>query len=744
MSDEVVQVHDQYYVHSTSARLDDRRRVLKHDNTFAVLDRHGNIESFGRNEFGLFHRDTRFVSELSLRLQARASPPQRPQLLSSAVKDDNAVLTVQLTNPDLPVDGEGTLRQGTVHLLRSQVLWGGTLCDGVRIHNYGEERVHLQLHIACGADFADIFEVRGMSRPRRGTMLPIECGGGTITLAYRGLDKRLRRTRLHFDPAPASLKAEGAIYEIDLGPQSAATYRWTIDCEIEEQGRAGKGGGASSVRTPARGSGHLSYEDARERIANELKALRAAEPSLSSSNPNVDDWFSRSSADLHMLRTRTEHGPYPYAGVPWFSTPFGRDGIITALQCLWYAPALARGVLSFLAATQAHEESAEQDAEPGKILHEARDGEMAALGEVPFGRYYGSIDSTPLFLMLAGAYLDRTDDLAFIQRLWPHLERGLAWIDRYGDSDGDGFVEYARHADSGLLNQGWKDSNDAIFHADGTLAEGPIALCEVQGYVYAARLACARAAERLGDAARARQLEDQAEALRERFESVFWRESLGSYALALDGRKRPCEVAASNAGHCLYAGIASADRAARVGQTLMSEPGFSGWGVRTVASTSARYNPMSYHNGSIWPHDNSIVAAGFGRYGLRQHASKVLSGLFDASLFFDLRRLPELFCGFTRQAGENPTQYPQACSPQAWASGAPLLCLQACLGLEVKARERQIVFRNPVLPPFVDQIRIERLGTADWSMDIAITRHDNEVAVRLARREGDAELVVLM
>ena len=743
MPDEVVQVHDQYYVHSTSARLDDRRRVLKHDNSFAVLDRHGNVESFGRNEFGLFYRDTRFVSQLSLRLKTSRSTPQRPQLLSSAVKGDNAVLTVQLSNPDLPGERD-TLRQGTLHLLRSQVLWGATLCDGVRVHNYGEQPVRVCVLISCAADFADIFEVRGMERARRGTTLPAEVGADTITLGYLGLDNRLRRTRLRFDPPPASLDADGGVYQLDLAPQAAATYRWTIECRIDD-GDSETPRGNTSNTTHAGGGGHnLSYDEARDKVSEELKSLRAAEPVLSTSNPNVDDWLERSIADIHMLRTRTEHGPYPYAGVPWFSTPFGRDGIVTALELLWLDPELARGVLRFLAATQATETIPEQDAQPGKILHESRRGEMAALGEVPFGRYYGSIDSTPLFLMLAGAYLDRTDDLAFIRTLWPNLGRALDWIDRYGDADGDGFVEYARRTDTGLLNQGWKDSNDAIFHADGTMAEGPIALCEVQGYVYAARRAAARIAERLGQGERAHQLQGQAEALRKRFESAFWREELGTYALALDGHKRPCDVAASNAGHCLYTGIASADRAARVAQSLMSEPGFSGWGVRTVASTAARYNPMSYHDGSVWPHDNSIIAAGFGHYGLRQQAASVTAGLFDAALFFELRRLPELFCGFTRQAGENPTQYPQACSPQAWASAAPLLCLQACLGLEVRARDRSVVFRNPVLPGFLDRIHINRLGNADWSMDIAITRHEAEVAVRLMRREGVAELVVLM
>jgi glycogen debranching enzyme len=393
---------------------------------------------------------------------------------------------------------------------------------------------------------------------------------------------------------------------------------------------------------------------------------------------------------------------------------------------------------------QAETESDAQDAQPGKILHETRGGEMAAIGEVPFGRYYGSIDSTPLFLMLGGAYLQRTADVEQIRALWPHFERALEWIDRYGDCDGDGFVEYARQTDRGLANQGWKDSHDAVFHADGSMAEAPIALCEVQGYVFAAKRAAATMARALGLDDSARALEDQAESLRQRFEDTFWCEELGTYALALDGRKRPCRVPSSNAGQVLYTGIASPERARRVGEALMSETGFSGWGVRTIASTASRYNPMSYHNGSVWPHDNSLVAAGLARYGMRGHAARILGGLFDASLHFDLHRLPELFCGFVRHPGESPTLYPQACSPQAWAAAAPLLCIQACLGLEVHGPESRVCLVNPVMPAFLDQLRIRGIRLPEGRMDIVVTRHEADVGVRLMRREGEAELVVQM
>ncbi len=422
---------------------------------------------------------------------------------------------------------------------------------------------------------------------------------------------------------------------------------------------------------------------------------------------------------------------------------FGRDGIITALQCLWMNPELARGVLSCLAATQAEAENPDQDAQPGKILHEMRSGEMAALGEVPFARYYGSIDATPLFVVLADAYQRRTADLLFIDGLWPHVERALDWIERYGDVDGDGFYEYARRSGTGLLNQGWKDSHDAIFHSDGTQAEGPIALCEVQGYVYAAKRAAARMAASLGHHGRAQALEHEAQRLRERFAKAFWCEDLGTYALALDGAKRPCRVVSSNAGHCLFSGIARPEHAVRIARTLTDEANFSGWGIRTIASTERGFNPMSYHNGSVWPHDNSIVAAGFALYGLKEAAVKVLTGLFDAALFFEMHRLPELFCGFPRRPGEAPTHYPVACSPQAWAAGAVFLCLQACLGLEVRGPTATVKFSNPVLPAFVQRMRIRNLRVGDASVDLLLVRRKDDVGISVQRRSGSVSVVTV-
>jgi glycogen debranching enzyme len=463
---------------------------------------------------------------------------------------------------------------------------------------------------------------------------------------------------------------------------------------------------------------------------------------VETSNQLFNEVLARSASDMYMLVTPTEHGLYPYAGIPWYSTVFGRDGIITAMMMLWADPHIAKGVLRYLAATQATDVDPAADAQPGKILHERRLGEMAQLGEVPFKRYYGTVDATPLFIMLAGQYFERTGDRETIEAIWPNIEAALQWCDGYGDRDGDGFVEYHRETEKGLANQGWKDSHDSIFHADGCGAEGPIALCEVQAYVFAAKQAAAALAYVLDKPDLGDRLAKQADALRENFDAAFWCEEIGTYALALDGAKRPCQVRTSNAGHALFAGIAAPERARRVTATLMSPDSFSGWGIRTVARGEARYNPMSYHNGSIWPHDNAMIALGMARYGLKEEAAQICQALFEVATYQELRRLPELFCGFSRRRHRGPTAYPVACSPQAWAAATPFATLAACLGLNLDWDDNSVHLSDPILPDFLHDVEVRKLRIGRSKLHLRIHRHDQDVTLNVLGRVGNARVLL--
>jgi glycogen debranching enzyme len=710
----------QFNISATASLQERRTRTLKHGDTFAVFDHRGDIGGEAGNSEGLYHRDTRMLSQLELLLDEA-----RPLLLSSNTQDDNAVFSADLSNPDLLADGNAlALRREQIHLHRLKFLWNGACFERLLVRNFSDQPLQIRLSLRFAADFADLFEVRGEHRSRRGEASAARTSDRSVALRYLGLDNNERVTRLSFEPAPKTLTTARASFEVQLKPHEARRIFVRIgvpDHEVDEWG------------------GRQFYRQMRAaRRALRNSSGRAA--SIEGSNSLFNEIARRAVSDLYMLITDTPQGPYPYAGTPWFSTPFGRDGIITALMTLWLDPNIAKGVLGFLAATQATAVEPERDAEPGKILHEMRHGEMAALGEVPFGRYYGSVDATPLFVYLLGEYFVRTGDLETVRKLWPNAEAALAWIDHYGDHDGDGFVEYYRKTKQGLANQGWKDSQDAIFHRNGAYAEGPIALCEVQAYVFGAKRHAADLAAALGHAPRAQELCEQAEALRLKFEEKFWCEELSVYAIALDGAKRPCCVVSSNAGQVLLTGIANADRARRVMQTLLSPACFSGWGIRTIGLSEQRYNPMSYHNGSVWPHDNALIALGFARYGHKHAAAQVFTALFDAATYMDLRRLPELFCGFSRRLRNAPTQYPVACSPQAWASATMLSLVQASLGLELRESSGEIAFYRPMLPAFLDTLHLRNLRLSKGSADVLLRRYGDEVAVTVTRRDG--ELVV--
>jgi glycogen debranching enzyme len=712
-----------FYIPSTglSAR---PRHTLKYGDSFAIFDSYGDMGVSAGGPDGLFDHDTRYLSRVELLIEG-----MQPLPLGASVRDDNLTLTSDLTNADIFRDERIVLPRDTLHIVRTSYLWKGVAYQRIAVGNHGETRVAFALALLFANDFADLFEVRGQRRPRRGQMTESVQGSDSVVFAYLGLDEITRRTTLSFAPPPSELAV------------SAATYRLALEA-----------GQFTYIYLSAACQGECT-----SKITTFFKGLMAANRDrkwtsrhagvVDTSNAVLNEALRRATADLRMLITETPEGDYPYAGIPWYSTTFGRDGLLTALQMLWCDPSIAKGVLKRLAAFQARDFDAASEAEPGKIVHEMRGGEMAALKEVPFGLYYGSVDATPLFVILVGLYVERTGDEATLRELWGAVQRALGWMDASGDLDGDGFLEYggggSEGLQHGLRNQGWKDSFDAIFHADGQLAKGPIALCEVQGYSYRAKRLAAQCARRLGDPELAERLDQSADRLAQRFEEEFWCEEIGLYAIALDGQKKQCRVRSSNAGHLLWTGIARPDRARRVADAMISADFFSGWGVRTIAKGEPRYNPMSYHNGSIWPHDNSFIALGFAHYGFQQHVEKVFEAMLAAATYMDLRRLPELYCGFRRRRGAGPTLYPVACSPQAWASGALLLMLRAMLGIEFEPHAEEIRFRNPRLPASMHEITLRGLTMGHAKIDIELRRLGAHVSIRVLQSSGSVQVSMI-
>ena len=689
--------------------------AIKSDDAFLVCDAHGDI--LGGAD-GLFAADVRILSRFRFLVGERS-----PSQLSSGLSHESVVFTFHGANLDLPPMGGRATPRGVIHIERKRLLFENRLYERVRCANYGLDEIMLPLAFEYDADFRDMFEVRGLKRRRRGELLATQLTGRHAIFAYDGLDGVRRTCALGFSEPPWRMTTRRADFMFSLRPGER------VDLFVEA--------GAEEHEPPARERFVRALAGARGRV----REREGRGGQLGSSATDFTVWLEKSRADIALLVTELATGPYPYAGIPWFSTPFGRDGIITAWQLLWLAPDLAKGVLGFLAAHQAHESSRFRQSDPGKIMHETRRGEMAALEEVPFGLYYGGVDTTPLFVALAGAYLERTDDVATIEAFWPALRAAADWIERYGDSNGDGLVDYPRGAPPGLTNQGWKDSEDSVFHADGRFPTGPVALVEVQGYAFAAFRAMAAMLRRLGRPG-SEIWDEKAEAMRRRVEAKFWMEEDGFYGIAVDGDGALCRPHASNAGHLLFVGLPAPDRAARVARRLMSAEFDCGWGIRTLAVGSARYNPMSYHNGSVWPHDTAICVAGMARYGEREGPAKLIVDLFGASSFFGMR-MPELFCGFPREAGEPPIAYPVACMPQAWSAGSVFMLLQACLGLSIDAGRKEVRLVRPTLPEGVDRLTIERLDVAGARVDLRFQRLDNVIAVNPGPLSDRSVCVVL-
>ncbi|CAN5199515.1 amylo-alpha-1,6-glucosidase [soil metagenome] len=710
---------DSYSVQTTAADTTetgslDTLQALKDADTFLVADGWGDLKG---GADGLFDHDTRLLSRFVM-----TAGMARPSRLSSGVSRDNVYFTAHGTNRPLPPMGGRSAPAGVLHIERRRFVWDRRMFERVRVTNHGIEDVLLPLAFDFGADFADIFQVRGTLREKRGELHTPTHDGRRVTFRYTGLDNVERTSCLSFSEPPARLNSSRAEFMFSL-PQGRR-----IDLYIECGGEA--------CTTPDKTRWRENAVAAR--LAMRRRRRRGA--SLRGMSSHLfNAWLDQSRADMALLTTDLPTGPYPYAGTPWFSTPFGRDGILSAWQMLWLDPSLARGVLTYLAKRQATEVSAYRDSAPGKIMHETRGGEMSALHEVPFGLYYGGVDTTCLFVALAGAYLRRTGDLDLIRSLWPNLIAATEWMRDYGDSNGEGLIDYQRGAETGLSNQGWKDSEDSIFHRDGRFPKGPIALLEVQGYAYAAWLAMADMGSQIDDS-RAPAWAQRAEDVRVLVEDQFWMEDEGFYAIALDGDGEQVRSIGSNAGHLLFTGLPSAARAAAVTRRLLSSEFRSGWGLRTLAKGQARFNPMSYHNGSVWPHDTSLGVAGMARYGERDAVGLITGEIYSAASHFNMR-LPELFCGFEREAGEPPIAYPFACLPQAWAAGSAFLMLQASVGIGIDAGDKVISIVNPTLPTAVERLSLTNLHVGDARVDLDFHRMGDTVMVLPRNKVGEVKIL---
>ena len=696
--------------------------ALKSGAVFLCARPDGDIRPARASGEGLYARDTRHLSELRLTLGRVA-----PVLLSSAMESGHHAV-INATNPVLRSNGGLLVPQETLNVRRT-VLIGDRLFYRVRVRSFRREPVATVLGLSLAADFADVFEVRGVDRRTSGNVLPPEVDGESVHFSYVAADGERRETLVEFGTTPARVSVDDgrvhAAWAVELGPGQAVSLLITV----------------SPLPVRQRRPGPTMEQTATQKEAAHARWVGAC-ASIKTDKLLFDRLIDASVRDLHALLMPVADGALPAAGIPWYVAPFGRDSLLTACEALMINPEVARGTLLVLAGLQADAEEGWRDAEPGKILHELRTGELARTGHIPHTPYYGTVDATPLFLMVAGGYYRWTLDLDTMTRLRPALDAALEWIDEWGDRDGDGFVEYERRAPAGLANHGWKDSHDSIVHADGSLAQGPIALVEVQGYVYEAKVRIADVYEALGDAARARRLRREAEVLRKAFNETFWNPEEQFFALALDGTKAQVTSVTSNPAHCLYCGIVDDDKAALVAERLMAPDMFSGWGIRTLSSSSLAYNPMSYHNGSVWPHDNAIAAAGLKRYGFAAATTRIATALFDVAAGARDFRLPELFCGFDRDGSSAIVAYPVACIPQAWAAAAPFMLVQALLGISAHAPQNRLTVDQPRLADWLSSVDIEGVRVGRSVVSLAFRRTGSSTAFSLLEHQGDVKVIM--
>jgi glycogen debranching enzyme len=724
--------------------------VLKHGELFMLSTESGDIPWELPHGLGLFYEDCRFLDGYVLTVEGA------PPVVLSCGQARGFETYHELTNPDVLIEnGSGPLSRNTVALRRQRLIRSDVVRELLRLRNYAPVPANFTLELRFRARFEDIFVIkRFVSGPRGHLRAPRLIDATTVELGYEGRDGIHRTTTIAFTPAPDELRPDRARFAVSLPPRGALAIAITIT----PRERSAAGTASSRRRVPATERAPARPSTARHQVRRWLLRsegiwlARSAE--VRTSNPLFDRVLQRSLLDLRLLRSRLDGLHYFAAGIPWFATLFGRDAATVAIQTLPYGLVMARETLRLLARYQARETDPYRDAEPGKILHEFRTGELSQINAIPQSHaYYGTLDATLLFLILMAEYVDWSGDLELARELRPNLEAALGWTERNADHDGDGYLDYAGQYANGLVNQGWKDSGNAIVNADGSLAEVPIALCEVQAYAYRAWRQTARLFRALGDHDRATQLGRNADSLQKRFVQDFWSEELGCCVLALQAKGRPVAVVSSNTGQVLWGGIVGPEQAGRIAARLLEPDMFSGWGVRTLSSQTAAYNPMSYHLGSVWPHDNGLIIGGLCRYGFESAALTIFNALFEAASLFRDYRLPELFCGYERRPGESqPIRYPVACSPQAWAAGAVPHALWSLLGLRAHALERRLLLVRPRLPEWLAWLTLLGVRVGNAHVDLHFERrgageapavdatvHDGDLSVTTTEERGDVD-----
>jgi glycogen debranching enzyme len=716
---------------------------IKDNQAFAVLDPQGaspRIYNPG-SELGIYYNDTRYMGIWELTVNGSGMVP-----LANELRNNGNTVVFSMTNRDLTrVDGEGRIRRDTFMFRRIIALVDDCFYETFEIKNFDSSEHVLQIEVWTGGRFDDLFEVRGYARIKRGKMLDIEeskaPGVMTTVHQYEGLDGKIRKSfvrryfeaeKIHFAPGLA-----GYFTRVVVPPKQTVSLKSVVSFD----------------RDPA----EKVYDKVFPEVAvaelmttlyqNRHKSL-VSSVSFESNNAIVNRSLTNAQTDISMLLTREKSDGvgdtlYPYAGIPWFSAPFGRDGIITAYQMLPWAPQLAKGVLDYVFRTMGSRFDAFTDEQPGKIFHEMRRGEMAKTREVPYIPYYGSVDSTPLALILLHEYVRWSLDLKSLKDFWPEALRALEWIEKWGDFDHDGFLEYMKQSPTGLVNQGWKDSHDSIMYEDGKLAEPPIHLCEVQAYAYRARLGMSELAALLGDSELSSRLRSEALQLRAHFLERFWDGQKKIIYLALDGKHQACSVKTSNMGHALWGEILPTEHARSICDHLMSDAMFSGHGIRTLADTEKSYNPLSYHNGSIWPHDNSLIMEGFRSYGFVPELERMSTALISVLEGTDDFRLPELFCGFRRRGDDPPVPYEVACKPQAWAAGSLFLMLKSMLGLSMDLKQNYLVLNAPTLTEKMNWLEIKGLSGRDWEIDLVFRRSKGGTVAEVSRKSGKVRVLTV-